>query len=97
MANVRSNTGHKLCPLVSTITLNPNACPAGIVIRMKYMPFVFLCFKDNCGLQVTHSKKKSAFKHLFWCFRLSQIENSILYLEGPNGIWKDHLVIPGTE
>ena len=31
-----------------------------------------------------HSKKKSASKHLFWCFRLSQIANSIQYLEGPN-------------
>ena len=26
----------------------------------------------------------------FWCFRLSQIEDSIQYLEGPNGIWSDH-------
>ena len=26
----------------------------------------------------------------FWCFSLSQIEDSIQYLEGQNGIWKDH-------
>ena len=37
-----------------------------------------------------HPKKKSTSKHLFWCFRLSQIEDSIQYLEGPNGIWKHH-------
>ena len=50
--------------------------------------------KTQFGL---HSKKKSTSKHLLWCFRLSQIENSIQYLEGPkwylegpNGILKDH-------
>ena len=37
-----------------------------------------------------HSKKKSTSEHLFWCFRLSQIEASIEYLEGPNSTWKDH-------
>ena len=26
----------------------------------------------------------------FWCFSLSQIEDFIQYLEGPNGIWKHH-------
>ena len=36
-----------------------------------------------------HSKKKSTSEHLFWCFRLSQIEDSIQYLEGPNSTWKD--------
>ena len=40
--------------------------------------------------QEPHSKKKSTSEHLFWCFRLSQIENSIQYKEVPNGIWKDH-------
>ena len=58
-----------------------------------------------------HSKKKSTSEHLFWCFRLSQIEDSVQYLEGPNSTWKDHdrnqdsyhgpskyhLVLPGTE
>ena len=34
-------------------------------------------------LTATHSKKKSTSEHLFWCFRLSQIEDSIQYLEGP--------------
>ena len=38
-----------------------------------------------------HSKKKGTSEHLFWCFRLSQIEDSIQYLEGPN------LIISGTE
>ena len=41
-----------------------------------------------CNL--VHSKKKSTSEHLFWCFRLSQIEYSIQYLEGPNSTWKDH-------
>ena len=26
----------------------------------------------------------------FWCFSLSQIEDSIQYLEGPKGMWRDH-------
>ena len=30
-----------------------------------------------------HSKKKNTSEHLFWCFRLSQIEDSIYYLEDP--------------
>ena len=34
--------------------------------------------------------EKSTSKHLFRCFRLSQIENSIQNLEGPNGILKNH-------
>ena len=37
-----------------------------------------------------HSKKKSTSEQLFWCFRLSQIEDCIQYLEGPNSTWKDH-------
>ena len=37
-----------------------------------------------------HSKKKSTSEHLFWCSRLSQIEDSFQYLEGPNSTWKDH-------
>ena len=37
-----------------------------------------------------HSKKKSTSEHLIWCFRLSQIEDSIQYLEGPNSTWKEH-------
>ena len=41
-----------------------------------------------------HSKKKSTSEHLFWCLRLSQIEDSIQYLEGPNSTWKDQIV-PG--
>ena len=31
-----------------------------------------------CG-KISHSKKKSTSEHLFWCFRLSQIEDSIEY------------------
>ena len=41
--------------------------------------------KGGCTL-----RKKSTSEHLFWCFRLSQIEDSIEYLEGPNSTWKDH-------
>ena len=34
------------------------------------------------------SNKKSTSKHLFWCFRLSQMETSIQCLEGPRyGLW----------
>ena len=43
-----------------------------------------------CHSETVHSKKKSTSEHLFWCFRLSQIEDSIQYLEGPNSTWKDH-------
>ena len=28
-------------------------------------------------LEFIHSKKKSTSEHLFWCFRLSQMEDSI--------------------
>ena len=35
-------------------------------------------------------RTKSTSEHLFWCFRLSQIEDSIQYLEGPHSSWKDH-------
>ena len=41
-------------------------------------------------LSIYTLRKKSTSKHLFQCFRLSQIEDSNQYLEGPNGIWKDH-------
>ena len=41
------------------------------------------------GFTIVHLKKKSTSKHLFLCFRLSQIEDSIPYLERPNAIWKD--------
>ena len=49
-------------------------------------------------------RKKVLQSTFFWCSRLSQIEDSIQYLEGPNSTWKDHvrnlgvrLVLPGTE
>ena len=35
-------------------------------------------------------RKKVLHSTFFWCFRLSQIEHSIQYLEGPNSTWKDH-------
>ena len=40
--------------------------------------------------RAVHTLKKSTSEHLFWCFRLSQIEECIQYLEGPNSAWKDH-------
>ena len=67
--------------------------------------WVMLCNCCGCTL-----RKKSTSEHLFWCFRLSQIEDSIEYLKGPNSTWKDHdrnlgvqmdkdipiMVLPGT-
>ena len=48
-------------------------------------------FFQNIVLELTCTlRRKSTSKHLFRCFRLSQIEDSIQHLEGPNGIWKDH-------
>ena len=35
-------------------------------------------------------RKKVLPSTYFWCFSLSQKEDSIQYLEGPNGIWKHH-------
>ena len=46
--------------------------------------------KSLFELNRIHSKKKSTSEHLFWCSRLSQKEDSIQYLEGPNSTWKDH-------
>ena len=43
-----------------------------------------------CLLKVSTLYEKSTSEHLFWCFRLSQIEVSIQYMEGPNSTWKDH-------
>ena len=51
---------------------------------------------EKCSLQIAWRQrrhtlgKKSTSEHLFWCFRLSQIEDSIQYLVGPNSTWKDH-------
>ena len=56
-------------------------------------------------------RKNSTSEHLFWRFRLSQIEDCIQCLEGPNSTWKDHdrnlgvhrdpkipiMVLPGTQ
>ena len=39
-----------------------------------------------CMLEVIHSKKKSTSEDLFCCSRLSQIDDPIEYLEGPNSI-----------
>ena len=41
-----------------------------------------------------HSKQKKYFRAPFWCFRFSQIEDSIQYLEKPNSTRKDQIV-PG--
>ena len=58
-------------------------------LLFKYLVIFRVTTLDHCP-KGPHSKKKNTSKHLFWCFRLSQIENSIQNLEGPNGIWKDH-------
>ena len=47
-------------------------------------------WKANSVARALHSKKKSTSEDLFWFFRLSQIEDSIQHLEGPNSTWKDH-------
>ena len=51
---------------------------------------LFRCDLTMSTYPGAHSMKKSASEDLFWCFRLSQTEDSIQYLEGPNGIWKHH-------
>ena len=48
--------------------------------------FILLSKSKGCTLK----KKSTSFHDLFWCFKLSQIEDSIQYLVEPNGIWKDH-------
>ena len=49
------------------------------------------CGRFSCGKyhKVT-PKKKKYFKAPYCSFSLSQTQDSIQYLEGPNGIWKDH-------
>ena len=51
----------------------------------SYENFMFVCLQKDAKqcFDATHSKKKSTSEHLFWCFSLSQIEDSIQYLEGP--------------
>ena len=46
--------------------------------------------RQNGKLQVYTLRKKVLQSTYFWCFSLSQIEDSIEYMEGPNGIWKHH-------
>ena len=82
---------------LTSLDIEGNIADATIGIFLKVdTPFIDLWFFSGLVLSRAllgvrlHSKKKSTSKHLFWCFRLSQIENSIEYLEGPNGIWKDH-------
>ena len=47
----------------------------------------------NMIISYLHSKKKSTSEHLFWCFRLSQIEDSIEYQMDPK---IPIMVLPGT-
>ena len=41
------------------------------------------CVTDLQNMKMHTLRKKIILEHLFWCFRLSQIEDSIQYLEGP--------------
>ena len=60
-------------------------------IFMKQSLMCNLTMPNGPFEQVSYTlRKKSTSEDLFWCFRLSQIEVSILYLEGPNSTWKDH-------
>ena len=49
---------------------------------------IHLVNQPNCNMY-TLRKKKVLPSTFFWCFVLSQIEDSSQYLEGPNSIWKD--------
>ena len=60
---------------------NPQVTPTSVAVSTP-LRHRFFCL-------TVHSKKKSTSEHLFWCFRLSQIEDSIQFLEGPNSTWKD--------
>ena len=49
-----------------------------------------LVFDWFCFCVIHTLRKKVLPSTYFWCFSLSQTEDSIQYLEGPNGIWKHH-------
>ena len=66
------------------------------IYRRPTCPFWELFFYQK-SLVKPHSKNKSTSEHLFWSFRLSQIEGPILYLEGPNGILKQQMVSVYTQ
>ena len=71
---LRSYTSHQSCTYHYTYT--------------SYMDLS--TFTYHLQLSNIHSKKLSTSENLFWCFRLSQIEDFIQCLEGPNSTWKDH-------
>ena len=66
----------------------------------KLLGILYEIFKARCFslcllfpasfLPLLHSQKQSTPKYLFWCFRLSQIEDTSQYLEGQNSTWKNH-------
>ena len=83
--------------------LHPKHCPSQCLKSIHQLlrcPFplsslllshcLTLSHRIYAALARAYSKKKSTSEHLFWCFRLAQIEDSIQYLEGPNSTWKDH-------
>ena len=53
-----------------------------VLHKMVYKP---ICHVKPCTLW-----EKKYHKAHFWCFRLSQIKDSIQYLEGPNCTWTVH-------
>ena len=75
-----------LCPSLSAYVAS-RLCGIEKCNRLPKSPEILVFVSKGCLL---HSEKKSTSEHLFWCFRLSQIEDSIQYLEGPNITWKDH-------
>ena len=89
------NVGGRNIGVIGYITEEmPELIVAGICYSVIQLA-IFLFYT-----MVIHSKKKSTSEYLFWCVRLSQIKDSIQYLEGPNSTWKDHFmklgVLPGT-
>ena len=58
--------------------------------NVKLVAFIVLFYENSLFLQHLSCtlRKKVLPSTYFWCFSLSQIEDSIQNLEGPNGIWK---------
>ena len=70
-----------------------------IPLNYDFLSFMTAAHDDLLSGFLVHSRcsqwrytlrKKVLQSTFFWCLRLSQIEDSIQYLGGPNSIWKDH-------
>ena len=74
--------GVLICPHLSPLS--------AITQRSFYCQPQHLGKQQSWAMQTDILRTKSTFKNLFWCFSLSQIEDSSQYLEGPISTWKDH-------